>query len=120
MSKGTLALLLALSAACAPSPSATITVATTTSVMGSGMLDTLGPLYLGERQVTVHAVPVGSGRALKMPNGSLHPGAIISPGSSAAARCRGSSCGLCIALPRTRPTCRSEPATASEGTTRLS
>jgi tungstate transport system substrate-binding protein len=61
-----LALLLALCAACAPPRSGTIVVATTTSVMGSGMLDKLGPLYHVERQVTVNAVPVGSGRALKM------------------------------------------------------
>lgn len=67
MRKGTLALLLGLcAAACAPPRSATITIATTTSVMGSGMLDKLGPFYRGERQVTVQAVPVGSGRALKM------------------------------------------------------
>jgi tungstate transport system substrate-binding protein len=55
-----------LCAACArPAPPA-LDIATTTSVVGSGLVDKLTPIYLEDAHARMRAVPVGSGRALRM------------------------------------------------------
>jgi tungstate transport system substrate-binding protein len=67
--KGTaplLALSLCFAIGCTRGRVDTIDIATTTSVVGSGLIDRLTPLYRDEAHVTIRALSVGSGRALKM------------------------------------------------------
>ena len=59
-------LLLCAVAACSGNRTASIDVATTTSVVGSGLIDKLTPVYRDESHLTVRALSVGSGRALRM------------------------------------------------------
>ena len=60
------AVLLALCTACTPNPHGAVDLATTTSVVGSGLIDKLTPLYRADSGLTLRAASVGSGRALKM------------------------------------------------------
>jgi tungstate transport system substrate-binding protein len=60
------AVLLSLAGGCSRVPAETVAVATTTSVISSGLMEELQPLYREAVHATIRAIPVGSGRALKM------------------------------------------------------
>jgi tungstate transport system substrate-binding protein len=65
-----LGLLIAVTSACSPKPSppANLDIATTTSVVNSGLLESLLPAFKRDTSVTVRVHAAGSGRALEMLN----------------------------------------------------
>ena len=58
--------LLCLVGACRRAPVEIVAVATTTSVISSGLMEELQPLYMEVVHASIRPIPVGSGRALKM------------------------------------------------------
>ena len=60
------AALLWLTGACSRTPVEIVSVATTTSVISSGLMEELQPLYMEAFHTSIRAIPVGSGRALRM------------------------------------------------------